>query len=211
MSLTCALPECSNEFVPKKPWGRYCSARCGRIASRRRQWDRERAAEGKPPLGRDDAHEQRVCPVCSTSFLPNPVKFTYQVFCSVRCRRRGHYRRKYQAAIGPRPCQQCGAIMATSKPGRKYCGPACRSLAHQASKKAMRVPRRRRLKCKWCSGDHQSAACTNREGVTVKQYGTMGPNREYVPPPGVRVTVRHLPPSVFGEDLKSQVGGRFGR
>ena len=87
---------------------------------------------------------------------------------------------------------------------QRYCNMSCRNRAHAAKCKVAKQPRLRRLRCHWCSGGHISTACPNRNGATVKQFGTMGPNREYIPPPGVEVRVRHLGPLVFGEDMPKE-------
>lgn len=153
-----------------------------------------------------------VCPTCERPFVPIPAKASYQRYCSVRCRRREKSRRERRAkVIGPRPCAQCTSIMASPKPSQRFCSDECRNRAHFAKQKAKQHPRFRRLSCHWCSGSHISAACPNRSGTVVKQFGTIDNDRQYVPPPGVKVRVRHLPHHVFGEDLKAQAGGRFGR
>lgn len=162
--MTCARIECGKHFVPQRKWGKYCSARCGRLSSRQRQRDRQRAASGKPPL-----------PV-----LPAEL---------------------------PRPCAQCAATIEKPRRGQQYCNDSCRNRANCAKQKAIARPRFRRLKCHFCRGRHVSAACPNRNGTQIKLYGTLGPNREYIPPPGVRVRVLVLPNTVHGDMLKDYAKG----
>ena len=59
----------------------------------------------------------------------------------------------------------------------------------------------RRLRCHWCRGGHISTACPNRDGKTVKLYGSTGPNGEYIPPPGVRVRHLVIPRTVHSDRL----------
>ena len=101
----------------------------------------------------------------------------------------------------PRPCGQCGGIMEHPRPGQRFCNESCRNRNHCARQKATARPRFRRLRCHWCSGKHMTAACPNRTGECVKQFGTLGPNREYVPPPGVKVRVVHAPYNAFADQL----------
>jgi hypothetical protein len=63
----------------------------------------------------------------------------------------------------------------------------------------MRV--RRRLVCHFCSGRHVSSLCPNRAGTPVKQFGTVDENRQYVPPPGVKVRQLHISSSTHGDTL----------
>lgn len=147
------------------------------------------------------------------------------LYCSQRCCRQASRQRQTdrdRAKVGkppvvrlpktPRPCAFCGTVIPSPRATQQFCRESCRYGAGYTRKTTAHKPKRRRLKCKWCSGNHMSADCTNRSGTgLVRQFGTMDENREYVPPPGVKVTIRHLPHNVFGEDLKAQAGGRFGR
>jgi len=152
------------------------------------------------------------CPQCSAEFEQNPHR-PWQRFCSEPCRRRGRRRerrderRKAKQPIPRRLCAQCAGEYQPIQPAQKFCGDSCRNRAHCAKQKAIARPRFRRLKCHFCRGRHVSAACPNRYGESVKLYGTMGPNREYVPPPGVRVRVLVLPNTVHGDMLKDYANG----
>lgn len=148
------------------------------------------------------------CPYCSAEFEPNPTR-PWQRFCSELCRSKGRRRerraerRKVRAPIPPRLCAQCAGEFAPLQPTQKFCGESCRNRAHIAARKAIARPAFRRLKCHFCRGRHVSAACPNRDGEVVKLYGTLGPDREYIPPPGVKVRVLVLPNTVHGDMLKS--------
>lgn len=63
--------------------------------------------------------------------------------------------------------------------------------------------RGKRMRCKWCHRAHTTDRCPDPGNRTrwKKLYGSMGPNREYVPPQGLNVRVMQLPPTVHGEDL----------
>lgn len=54
--------------------------------------------------------------------------------------------------------------------------------------------------CKHCRGPHQANLCPNR-GPAIKQFGTLGPNREYIPPPGVNVRIMQITGDTFGDQL----------
>jgi len=61
---------------------------------------------------------------------------------------------------------------------------------------------RRRLRCNWCRGPHATDLCKNPSGKRlVRQFGTLGPDREYVPPPGIEVPIWHLPNTANGDTL----------
>lgn len=54
--------------------------------------------------------------------------------------------------------------------------------------------------CPFCGTGHQRKVCTQFLQTLPVVTGTMGPNREYIPPPGVSVTVRVLPSGVGGSE-----------
>jgi hypothetical protein len=62
-------------------------------------------------------------------------------------------------------------------------------------------PRKRRLHCHWCGGGHVSTDCPNRDGSTVKLFGTTDADGNYVPPPGVKVRVLSIPTTVDSDQL----------
>lgn len=41
--MICAHKKCGREFIPKKPWGKYCKAACGDAARHRRYYRRKKA------------------------------------------------------------------------------------------------------------------------------------------------------------------------
>ena len=136
------------------------------------------------------------CPRCGSTV--NRTK-AWAVFCSERCRR--NYRRT-RANVIPKPCAGCAITFTPRRGSQKFCSDPCRMKIHNAKHKPISSPKMRRLHCHWCSGKHISTACPNRGVLFVKQFGSLGPLREYVPPPGVKVRIRNLPHNVFGEDLR---------
>lgn len=91
---------------------------------------------------------------------------------------------------------------------QRYC-PECRSARRTMPPK----PPARPLRCKWCRGSHLTDHCPNPNGrrPVRKLYGTMGPRREYVPPPGVSVRIIEAPYALCGDQLDAWLNQREGR
>lgn len=98
-------------------------------------------------------------------------------------------------------CPYCEREFTATREGNKFCSASCRGKAYRAQGRTAEMRSRRGLRCHWCRGHHHSLACPNRAGATIKLYGTMGPNREYVPPPGVKVRVVSIPNTVHGDRI----------
>lgn len=64
------------------------------------------------------------------------------------------------------------------------------------------APRKRKLRCHWCRGPHRSDRCHNRDGATVKLYGSTDPvTKAYVPPPGTKVRYLCIPTTMHSDQL----------
>ncbi len=147
------------------------------------------------------------CLQCGKPFAPTR---SWSKFCKRYCSMK--YARLVRKKAVPRvpeerTCLHCGTRFATFHPRQKFCRHRCgvdytnkQGLTEEFRIKLYRPGRR--LKCKWCAGQHKTDICPNRYGEVVKQYGTIGPNREYVPPDGVKVRYISIPPTVHGDTLK---------
>lgn len=142
------------------------------------------------------------CPWCSSEFEPG--YHPHQKFCSERCRR-GAKRSRNRGRDGLRApthlkCENamCGKEFKRNSPQQKFCSNICRYLSWRRTN----PPKpRKHLRCKHCRGRHMTSACPNPTGRVVKQYGTLGPNREYIPPPGVSVRYIQVPYNIYGDRL----------
>lgn len=104
---------------------------------------RERERYRKNPDG--FVLEQRTCEECDR-LLTGPQR----LYCSTRCIRRGHYKRKTRGQIFPIPCRQCGQEFIRRTPGQLVCGLECRKIAAR-ERQATRRTTLRRIACWTCS------------------------------------------------------------
>lgn len=157
------------------------------------------------------------CLACPKQFKPTR---TWNKFCSRDCSRRFVKSTrviKHAAARRPIPCGYCKKFFQPQRKGHRFCSVPC---AHRFHKAMGRTPEmrsvawkkptgRRRLKCHWCGGKHVSTLCQNRDGGIVNQFGTLDQDRNYVPPPGVKVRVLSIPIHVHSDTLNRLLkGGR---
>lgn len=137
------------------------------------------------------------CARCGHPFLRQKRS---QKFCSQRCER-GDMKSRRRIRQGPamHACANavCGKQFRRTNPRHRYCCNACRYIAFRATPPKPRT----RLRCKYCRGRHMTSACPNPSGAVLKQYGTLGPLREYIPPPGVTVRIIHAPYAMHGDEL----------
>ena len=155
-------------------------------------------------------------PTCKAEFNPIFGKPS-QVYCCQQCRRAASRKRtlerrkkapKKPSLLNPNAVcrlRECGKSFRMLAGNHWYCSATCRDAARRRVGFLAGAPSARRGRpplCKWCRGKHTSDRCPNPTGgFMVKRYGSVGPNREYVPPRGLEVRVLVIPPTVHGDQL----------
>jgi len=149
-----------------------------------------------------------ICRYCSAEFVPAK---SWQQYCSEACRYRQklkddrdeHSAKRKEVKEIACPAEGCAKPFLPKNPQQRFCSDRCRNRAYRAklAKTVAAEPlRRTRLRCTICGGRHFHGACRGRR-PSIKLYGTMGPNREYVPPAGVAVRYVQIPYNLDGERL----------
>ena len=95
----------------------------------------------------------------------------------------------------------CGKEFKPHTKDQRFC---CKPCGHQSRRCTSPPKPRKHLRCHHCRGLHQTSQCPNR-GESVRQFGTMDQDRNYVPPPGVKVRVLVNPPTINGDQLKAML------
>lgn len=134
------------------------------------------------------------CPKCGAGF--DPV-VSWQVYCHRRCRVSATRRSRSNAAsslegapaireVASRPCLKCGNTIDNPLSWQKYCSTRCRSASNNPHRP--RKPRKTRPK-------------TPTKPSIRKEFGTLGPDREYIPPEGIHVRVISIPNTVHSDTV----------
>lgn len=133
--VTKACRECSKEFVPMMPWGKFCCDRC-----------RDKYKRQHPN------YPSCICKHCGKEYVPKSKERT--TYCSRECA----FEHKKSNARGKTPhlaktkkqfiCVVCGSAFKSHCSSAKYCGAECRRVAGliQGHDNKYSTPR----KCKWC-------------------------------------------------------------
>lgn len=96
-------------------------------------------------------------------------------------------------------CENCNKEFQRNSAHQRFCSDPCR---YQSGRRTNPPKPRKSLRCKWCRGAHQTNLCPNR-GPAIRQFGTLDQDRNYIPPPGVKVRILSIPRTVDGEQLKA--------
>jgi 5-methylcytosine-specific restriction endonuclease McrA len=75
----------------------------------------------------------RVCPICSTSFLPSTI---WQISCSYKCGYTRQNAKHARATVNSGSCARCGGSLAHKRKDAIYCSDTCCSMDHTAKHRA---------------------------------------------------------------------------